>query len=76
MKVRICVGEVEVRIDGLKLSARQVRDMLNRAAIIAAAMTIASQVDEEAKPPMGFTAHVERMPEDIPTEDTSWYFDE
>jgi hypothetical protein len=76
VKVRIAVGEVELRTDGLDLSARQVRDLLNRAAIIAAAMNIAAQPDDEPKTPIGFSAHVERLPEEIPAEDLSWYFDE
>jgi hypothetical protein len=77
VKVRIAVGEVELRTDGLDLSARQVRDLLNRAAMIAAAMTIAANhTEDEPKQPVGFTAQVERLPEEIPQEDLSWYFDE
>ena len=77
MKVRITVGEVELRTEGLELTARQVNAMLKRAALIAAGLSIAAQhVDDEPKAPIGFSATVERLPEDIPKEDTSWYFDE
>ncbi len=77
MKVRITVGEVELRTEGLDLTARQVNAMLKRAALIAAGLSIAAaHTEDEPKAPIGFSASVERLPEDIPKEDISWYFDE
>jgi hypothetical protein len=64
MKVRITVGEVDVRLDGLDLTPREVRALMRHAAGIALAVTpdtpIAVDVDvEEPRTSVGFTAHLE-----------------
>lgn len=74
MKIRITVGEVEMRLEGLDLGYRHVRKLLMDAAGVAAALSTGDEV--EPKPPFGFTAIVERRDEVIPSEDLDWYFDE
>ena len=76
MKVRIEVGDVVIRAEGIDLTKRDITRLLTRASVIAATLAAVAQPDEENKTPFGFSAHVERLPEEIPTEDLSWYFDE
>jgi hypothetical protein len=78
MKLRIAVGDVDIRLDDIDLTHRQVRGLIKYAVGAAAAMALTgSDNDEaEAKHPMGFSATIERLPEDIPKEDLDWYFDE
>jgi hypothetical protein len=78
MKLRIAVGDVDIRLDDIDLTHRQVRGLIKYAVGAAAAMALTgSDSDEaEAKHPMGFSATIERLPEDIPKEDLDWYFDE
>jgi hypothetical protein len=78
VKLRIAVGDVDIRLDDINLTHRQVRGLIKYAVGAAAAMALTgSDSDEaEAKHPMGFSATIERLPEDIPKEDLDWYFDE
>lgn len=78
MKVRVSVGEVEVRLEGVEVSVRQVRDLLRLVAGLNAFNVVASssEVVPEERAPVGFSAQIERLPEEIPQEDLSWYFDE
>jgi hypothetical protein len=79
MKIRITVGEVDVRLDGLDLTHRQVRGLLKYAVGAATALTVIggeSETETESKAPIGFAATIERLPEEIPADDLSWYFDE
>lgn len=78
MRVRVSVGEVEVRLDGVEVSVRQVRELMRLAAGLNAFGVVSSSVDGggEERPPIGFSAQIERLPEEIPQEDISWYFDE
>ena len=78
MRVRITVGEVDLRVDGVDLTKRDVLHLLKRASLIAAGLSIAAAMthEEAERAPIGFSATVERLPEDIPKEDSSWYFDE
>ena len=73
MKVRINVGEVDLRVDGLELTKRQVKDLLTSAASIAVAL-IGNPEPEPERPPLGFSAHIERA-EPI-EEDLSEYFED
>lgn len=79
MRVRVSVGDVEVRLDGVEVSVRQVRELMRLAAGLNAFGAVASSgsgEDSEARPVIGFAAQIERLPEEIPQEDISWYFDE
>ena len=72
MKVRIAVGDVDIRLEGLELTKRQVKDLLTSAASIALALT--GNEPEESRPPIGFSAHIERA--DPIEEDLSEYFED
>ena len=74
MRVRVSVGEVEVRLDGVDVSVRQIRELMR----LAAGLNLVGGGDggDEARPVIGFAASIERLPEEIPQEDISWYFDE
>ena len=79
MKIRITVGEIDLRLDGMDITHRKLRGLIRYAVGAAAAVALTSQSDHdepEAKQPMGFSATIERLPEEIPQEDLSWYFDE
>lgn len=77
MKVHIAIGDVVLNVSGLDLDARQVRKMLMDTASVAAALSEQTPAPEPEQPmPMGFTANIERLPQEIPTDDLSWYFDE
>lgn len=64
MKVVIKVGDVSVTVDGLDLSKRSIRSLLMDCAGIAASL----EPEAEQAAPMGFTAHLERLPDDLPPE--------
>jgi hypothetical protein len=79
VKIRIAVGDVDIRLDDIVLTHRQVRGLIKYAVGAAAAMALTGQADNddgETKSPIGFSAVIERLPEEIPAEDLSWYFDE
>jgi hypothetical protein len=78
VKVRIAVGDVDIRLEDVDLTHRQVRGLIKYAVGAAAALAVTASDNEDADPkhPMGFAATIERLPEDIPKEDLSWYFDE
>jgi hypothetical protein len=64
MKVRVTVGPVEIRIDGLDITERQVRRLLDQAGQIAGSLLDNSpEPAEEERPAVGFTAHIERAPD-------------
>lgn len=76
-RVRVSVGEVEVRLEGVEVSVRQVRELMRLAAgLSVVAQAVVQPEAVEDRPPVGFAAHIERLPEEIPQEDISWYFDE
>ena len=76
MKVRLDVGEVSVRLDGVDLSPRQVRDLLRLCATVSAFVANAGPAEpvERASSPMGFTAHIERASD--PVDDFSEFFED
>ena len=78
MRVRIAVGDVDIRLDDLDLTLRQVRGLIKYAVGAAAALAVTASDNEDAdtKHPLGFAATIERLPEEIPKEDLDWYFDE
>ena len=61
MKVIVKVGEFSVTVDGLDLSKRSIRSLLMDCAGIAASL----QPEVEQAAPVGFTAHLERLPDDL-----------
>jgi hypothetical protein len=73
MLVRITVGEVELRIEGVDWTRRQVTSLLTQVASIAVALTGEPEPDPPQHP-MGFTAQIERAPEVY--EDFSEWFEE
>jgi hypothetical protein len=80
VRVRVSVGEVDIRLEGVDISVRQVRGLAQLAAALSTVISGSGAEEEgeaqEARAPVGFAAHLERLPEEIPQEDLSWYFDE
>jgi hypothetical protein len=74
--VRVSVGSVDVQLDGVDVSVLQVRGLLRLMAEVSLAVGEEAAEPEEPRQPMGFTAHIERLPEEILSEDLSWYFDD
>lgn len=64
MTTRVRVRDVEVRVDA-DLTPKQVRSLLAACAGIAAALEPDAP---EAAATIGFTAHLERLPDDLPAE--------
>lgn len=61
MKVTVKVGDVSITTEGLDLDRKQVRRLLMDCAGIAASL----QPEAETHTPLGFTAHLERLPDDL-----------
>lgn len=77
MKVKITVGSVELELDGMDLTRRQVKDLLNVCGSIALAVEeSASEEELEAKHPIGFSASIELDPERNYEPDLSEWFEE
>lgn len=64
-RVKIVAGSIEVSVDGIDYTRRQVIALLDRAAALAALIDIAEE--PEKAPSIGFTAHLERAPESLET---------
>lgn len=64
MKVTIKVGEVHLITEDLELTRKEVRRLLMDCAGIAASLT----EEPESAPLIGFTAHLERLPDELPPE--------
>ena len=61
-RVKIVAGSIELTVDGIEYTRRQVTSLLAQVAALAAAIN--AETDEETTPnPIGFTAHLERAPE-------------
>jgi hypothetical protein len=71
-RVKIVAGSIELTVDGIDYTRRQVTSLLNQVAAIAALMN-AEQDEEAPTNPIGFTAHLERAPESL---DTSHPYDD
>lgn len=78
MKVRITVGDLEIRTEGLQLTKRQLvnllREMAGIALVTGAAAAPADDVDSRAA--VGFTAHLELDPQRNDEPDLSEWFEE
>lgn len=74
MKIRITVGGVELRCDGLEMSKRELTNLLQSVASVALAVAPDPEPEPDPKTPIGFSAHIERAE---PVEDDfSEFFDE
>lgn len=76
MKIRVTVGDVEVRTDGLELTKRQVVDLLRELAGIAVLTSASSSDDTEQRSQLGFTAHLELDPQRNDEPDLSEWFED
>jgi hypothetical protein len=74
MKIRITVGGVELRCDGLEMSKRELTNLLQSVASVALAVAPDPEPEPDPKTPIGFSAHIERAE---PVEDDySEFFEE
>jgi hypothetical protein len=74
MKIRITVGGVELRCDGLELTKRELTHLLQSVASVALAVVPDPDPEPDPKTPIGFSAHIERAE---PVEDDySEFFEE
>ena len=77
MKVKISIGAVELELDGLDLTRREIHHLLRSCGSIAVAIEESTPSEEpEPKPPVGFTAHIDLDPERNYEPDLSEWFEE
>lgn len=78
MKIRVTVGDVEIRTDGLELTKRQIVDLLRELAGIAVLTSGVAMTGEEPEPRghLGFTAHLELDPQRNDEPDLSEWFED
>lgn len=76
MKMRITVGDVEIRTEGMDLTKQQVVNLLREMAGIALLTSGSSADDTEAKSQLGFTAHLELDTERNAEPDLSEWFED
>jgi len=74
MRIRISVGDLELRTDGIDLTKRDIRSLMRQMVGYSAALAAAGQFEEKESPPIGFAAHIERAPDIV--EDLSEWFEE
>ena len=75
MKIRITLGELEIRTEGLELTKRDVRQLLKDLASIGVALSECQpQAADEPRQPMGFSVITERA--DAVQADYSEFFDD
>lgn len=75
MKMRITVGDVEIRTDGLELTKQQVVNLLRELAGISVLLGGVGS-DDEPRPQLGFTAHLELDTERNAEPDLSEWFED
>jgi hypothetical protein len=61
-RVKIVAGSIELTVDGIDYTRRQVAALLQQVAALAALM---DAQEEPSTNPVGFTAHLERAPESL-----------
>ena len=75
MKVKVAVGDVELALEGVDLTPRQITAFVVKCASIAMALT--GEEEAEAKAALGFTAHLELDPErNLVEVDPDWFEEE
>jgi hypothetical protein len=75
MKVKVTVGEVELSLEGVDLTPRQISGFIVKCASIAMALT--GEEEAESKATLGFTAHLELDPErNLVEVDPDWFEEE
>lgn len=75
MKVKVAVGDVELSLEGVDLTPRQITGFIVKCASIAVAMT--GEEEAESKAALGFTAHLELDPErNLVEVDPEWFEEE
>ena len=72
MRVRITVGDLELRFDGMDLTKRDIRSLMRQMVGYQVALNAAAQVEEKESPPIGFAAQVERAP-DVVVDLSEWF---
>lgn len=75
MKIRITIGEVDIRADGLDLTVSQLRNLTRLAASIALALPGSPPEPDASPAPIGFTANIERNTEPL-IDFSEWFEDE
>lgn len=74
MRIRITVGDIELRAEGLDLDKRDVKAFMRQMVAYAAALQSTASPEEPEKQPLGFAAHIERAPDIV--QDLSEWFEE
>ena len=74
MRIRITVGDLELRTDGIDLTKKDIRALMRQMVGYAAALNAAQPGEEKEQPPLGFTSHIERAPDIV--QDLSEWFEE
>lgn len=75
MKIRITIGDVDMRADGLDLTVAQLRNLTRLAASIALALPGSPPEIDSNPAPIGFTANLERNTEPL-VDFSEWFEDE
>ena len=75
MKIRVTIGEVDIRVDGLDLTVSQLRNLTRLAASIALALPGSPPEPDASPAPIGFTANIERNTEPL-VDFSEWFEDE
>lgn len=74
MRVRITVGDLELRTEGIDLTKKDIRALMRQMVGYAAALGATQPGEEKEQPPLGFTSHIERAPDIV--QDLSEWFEE
>ena len=75
MKIRITIGDVDMRAEGLDLNVAQLRNLTRLAASIALALPGSPPEIDSNPAPIGFTANLERNTEPL-VDFSEWFEDE
>jgi hypothetical protein len=75
VKIRITIGDVDMRADGLDLTVAQLRNLTRLAASIALALPGSPPEIDSNPAPIGFTANLERNTEPL-VDFSEWFEDE
>lgn len=76
MKIRVTVGDVEIRAEGLQLTKQQLVNLMREATGLALMLGHSTSEDTEPRAALGFTAHLELDPSRNEEPDLSEWFEE